>query len=208
MTIRIVIADDHPIVLAGLSKLFEAEPDLEVVAIAKDGNEALRFVRERRPDVLVLDMRMPGKNGLAVLSEMARDAIATRVVLLTAVESDELEAAIRLGVRGVLLKEMATAQIVEAVRVVHDGRSYIGESIARRASGQSAPRAPGTHPALTPREVQVAQMVADGLPSKHVAGRLAITEGTMKLHLHHIYSKLNVRGRVALIRYMQQNKLE
>lgn len=211
MTIRVVVADDHPIVLDGLAKLLQAEGDFEVVAAAKNGEEALRAVRSLVPDILVLDLRMPDKDGLAVLREMARDGLATKVVLLTAVESDEVLVAIRLGVRGVVLKDMALQHIVESVRTVHAGGRCIGESIARRVSSRSIERDIGTRSAtktLTPREVQVARMVADGLPSKHVAGKLAITEGTAKLHLHHIYSKLNVRGRVALIRYLQHNSLD
>lgn len=211
MTIRIVVADDHPIVLDGVARLLRAEEEFEVVASARDGEEALRAVRSLVPDILVLDLRMPGKDGLAVLREMAVDRLSTKVVLLTAVESDEVLVAVRLGVRGVVLKDMALSQIVDSIRAVHAGGRFIGESIAWRARHRSVERDAGNLPAtknLTPRELQVARMVADGLPSKHVAGKLAITEGTAKLHLHHIYSKLNVRGRVALIRYLQHNSLD
>jgi two-component system nitrate/nitrite response regulator NarL len=211
MTIRVVVADDHPVVLDGLGKLFAAEADLEVVASARNGEDALRAVRKFTPDVLVLDLRMPGKDGIAVLGEMRRDALATKVVLLTAMENDDVLVAIRLGVRGVVLKDMALRLLVECVRIVHGGGRWIEKSAANRAVDRLLQRESGIRMMtknLTPRELQVARMVADGLPSKHVAGRLAITEGTAKLHLHHIYSKLNVRGRMALVRYMQRNGLD
>lgn len=211
MTIRIAIADDHPVVLDGLAKLFAGERDFEVVASAKNGDEALRAVRKFIPDVLVLDLRMPGKDGIAVLGEMRRDGLPTKVVLLTAMENEDVLVAIRLGVRGVVLKDMALRLLVECVRIVHSGGRWIEKSVANRAVDRLLARESGIHTMtknLTPREVQVARMVADGLPSKHVAGRLAITEGTAKLHLHHIYSKLNLRGRMALVRYMQRNGLD
>lgn len=211
MTIRIVIADDHPVVLDGLARFFAAEQDLEVVASARNGDEALRAVRKFAPDVLVLDLRMPGKDGIAVLGEMRREALASKVVLLTAMENEDVLAAIRLGVHGVVMKDMALRLLVECIRIVHGGGRWIEKSAANRAVDRLLRRETGMRVMaknLTPREVQVARMVADGLPSKHVAGRLAITEGTAKLHLHHIYSKLNLRGRVALMRYMQSHGLD
>ena len=211
MTIRIVIADDHPVVLGGLLKLFSAEPDCEVVASTSNGEEALSAIRTLTPDVLVLDLRMPGKDGIAVLREMRRNNLSAKVVLLTAVENDDVLVAIRLGVQGVVTKDMALRLLVECVRIVHSGGRWIEKSAANRAVDRLLQRETGMRVMtknLTPREVQIARMVADGLPSKHVAGRLAITEGTAKLHLHHIYSKLNLRGRVALMRYMQSHGLD
>jgi DNA-binding NarL/FixJ family response regulator len=211
MTIRIVIADDHPVVLDGLAKLFAGERDFEVVATAKNGEEALRAVRKFAPDVLVLDLRMPGKDGICVLGEMRRDGLATKVVLLTAMENDDVLVAIRLGVRGVVLKDMALRLLVECVRIVHGGGRWIEKSAANRAVDRLLQRESGNRTIaknLTPREVQIARMVVEGLASKHVASRLAITEGTAKLHLHHIYSKLNLRGRIALMRYMQSQGLD
>ena len=211
MSIRIVIADDHPVVLDGLGKLFTGEPDFEVVASAKNGDEALRAVRKFAPDVLVLDMRMPGKDGIAVLGEMRRDGLGTNVVVLTATENEDVLSAIKLGVRGVVMKDMALRLLVECIRIVNSGGRWIEKSAANRAVDRLLQREAGMRTMtknLTPRELQIARMVADGLPSKHVAGKLAITEGTAKLHLHHIYSKLNLRGRIALIRYMQSHGLD
>jgi len=214
MTIRIVIADDHPVVLDGLAKLFAGERDFEVVATAVNGEEALRAVRKITSDVLTLDLRMPGKGGIAVLAEMQRDGLATKVVLLTAIQNEEVFVAINLGVHGVVLKDMALPLLVECIRVVHGGGRWIEKASATRAVNRMAGGVAqyvsgiGTTMKLTPRELQIARMVADGLPSKQVAGRLAITEGTAKLHLHHVYSKLNLHGRTALMRYAQCNPLE
>lgn len=211
MAIRVVIADDHPVVLAGLVHLFSAEGHFEVLATATNGIEALTAVREFRPDVLVLDLQMPGKDGVAVLGEMKRDRLPIKVVVLTAMETEDVLAAIRLGARGVVLKDMAVRFLIDCVRIVHSGGTWIEKSIAGRAvdrllQRESATRAIGQ--SLTPREVEVARMIAHGLPSKQVADKLAITVGTAKLHLHHIYSKLNLRGRMALMRYMQRNGLD
>jgi DNA-binding NarL/FixJ family response regulator len=211
MTIRIVIADDHPVVLDGLARLFGADRDFEVVASAVNGEATLRAVRKFTPDILVLDLRMPGKDGIAVLRDMRREELPTKVVLLTAVENDDLFTAIELGVRGVVLKDMALRLLVDCVRVVHAGGKWIEKATANRAVDRLLQREAGMSTvtkSLTPREVQIARMVADGLPSKRVAGKLAITEGTAKLHLHHVYSKLNLRGRMALVRYMQSHGLD
>ena len=211
MTIRLVIADDHPIVLDGLANLFAQERDFAVVASARNGDEALQAVRQFAPDILVLDLRMPKKDGIAVLGEMRRIGLTAKVVLLTAMDNEDVLDAIKLGVNGIVMKDMALRLLVECVRTVHGGGRWIEKSAANRAIDSLLRRESGMRTIarnLTPRETQIAHMVADGMPSKHVAGRLAITEGTAKLHLHHIYSKLNLRGRVALVRYMQRYGLD
>jgi len=208
--IRIVLADDHPIVLEGLAQLFATEPGFEVVARATDGDEALAAVRSHRPDILILDLRMPGRNGLEVLRELRREAIPTHVVVLTAAESGDLLEAIRLGVQGVVLKDMATKLLVRAVREVHAGGKWIEKDAATRALDTLLEReaaVEGFGDTLTPREVEVARLTAKGHANKVVAEKLAITEGTVKLHLHHIYEKLKLDGRMALARYLQSRGL-
>jgi two-component system nitrate/nitrite response regulator NarL len=211
MTIRLVLADDHPIVLNGLEQLLSLEKDCEVVARAKNGDEALQAVRQFQPDVLVLDLRMPGTDGLAVLEEMRREALPTRVVILSAMNSDDLFEAIRLGARGVVLKDMAPRLLMQCVRTVHAGGKWLEKGVATSAVDKLLEREAGTKAVaetLTPRELQVARMIAKGVPSKTVASRLAITEGTAKLHLHHVYEKLKVEGRVGLMRFMQSRGLD
>ena len=206
MPIRIVLADDHPIVLEGLAQLFAAEPGFDVVARVTNGDEALASVRKHRPDVLILDLRMPGKDGMEVLREMRRAALPTRIVVLTAMDSSDLLQAIRLGVQGVVLKDMATQLLVRAVREVHAGGKWIEKGIATRALDTLLDRegaAEGFGDTLTPREIEVARLTAKGHPNKIVAETLSITEGTVKLHLHHVYEKLHLDGRMALVRYLQ-----
>jgi two-component system nitrate/nitrite response regulator NarL len=211
MTIRLVLADDHPIVLNGLEQLLSLEKDCEVVARAKNGDEALQAVRQFQPDVLVLDLLMPGTDGLAVLEEMRREALRTRVVILSAMNSDDLFEAIRLGARGVVLKDMAPRLLMQCVRTVHAGGKWLEKGVATSAVDKLLEREAGTKAVaetLTPRELQVARMIAKGVPSKTVASRLAISEGTAKLHLHHVYEKLKVEGRVGLMRFMQSRGLD
>ena len=211
MTIRLVLADDHPIVLQGLEQLLSLEKDCEVVARAKNGDEALRAVRQFQPDVLVLDLRMPGTDGLAVLEEMRREALPTRVVILSAMNDDDLFEAIRLGARGVVLKDMAPRLLMQCVRTVHAGGKWLEKGVATCAVDKLLEREAGIKAVaetLTPRELQVARMIAKGVPSKTVASRLAISEGTAKLHLHHVYEKLKVEGRVGLMRFMHSRGLD
>jgi DNA-binding NarL/FixJ family response regulator len=211
MTIRLVLADDHPLVLDGIESLFRLEADLEIAARCQDGDETLRAVRQHEPDVLVLDIRMPGKDGLSVLREMREAGLATRVVFLTGgLTEDELAEAVRLGARGLVLKELAPRLLVQCVRQVHAGELWLEkrsvsaalETLLRREAWQSeAARL------LTPREIAVVKLVATGLRNKEIADRLFISEGTVKMHLHHIYQKIGVDSRTKLARYAQAKRL-
>jgi DNA-binding NarL/FixJ family response regulator len=206
MSIRLVLADDHPIVLDGLAQLCAMERDFEVVARATTGDEALELVRQLVPEILVLDLRMPGLDGFAVLRQMKREELSTRSVVLTALDRGQGLEALRLGARGVVLKHMAPRLFVQCVRAVHAGGHWVEKGVATHAAETLLKREAGIRvmaEALTPREIEIAQLIASGLSSKAVANELAIGEGTAKLHLHHIYEKLNLDGRVALVRYMQ-----
>ena len=206
MPIRLVVADDHPIVVNGLVQLFKLESDITVVACASNGAETLKAVQEHSPDVLVLDLRMPVMDGLAVIREMTLQKISTGVVVLTAAGDDDVLEAIELGVRGVVLKDLAPGLLVRAVREVYSGGTWIERGCASRAVDRLLQRDTASRKIakmLTPRELEVARMIAKGLPNKTVAERLQITEGTAKLHLHHIYEKLGLDGRMALAQYLQ-----
>jgi len=208
--IRLVLADDHPIVLDGLARLFAGESDCEVAAIAPDGERALCAVREHEPDILVLDLRMPRKDGLAVVREMKREGLATRIVLLTAMDNDDVVTAIRLGVKGIVLKDMASRLLVQCVRAVYAGGKWLEKSYATRAVEKLLKREEGMQDimkSLTPREWEIAHMITKGMHNKEIAAKLGIGEGTTKLHLHNIYTKLNVDGRVGLMQYMQRHGL-
>ena len=211
MTIRLVLADDHPIVLDGLESLFRLEADFEVVARCVTGEESLTAVRRHRPDVLLLDIHMPSKDGLTVLRELQREKLPTKVVLLAAVlEEEEVLDALRLGVRGMLLKELAPQMVVRCVRKVYAGEQWIETHAFGRALQTLLQREAGEREAaslLTPREIEMVRMVARGLRNKELSERLAITEGTVKIHLHNIYKKVKVESRVELILYAQSKKL-
>ena len=203
--IRLVIADDHPIVLDGLEALFGLEPDFEVLARCHSGTEVVPAVRTHQPDVLLLDLRMPGMDGLAVLRALREERLATRVVMLGAMfEEDQVIEALRLGVRGLVLKELAPPLLVQCIRQVHAG----GQWIEQQASGMAleallrrdAARREETD-LLTPRELDLVRLAASGLRNKDLAGRLGISVGTVKMHLHNVYRKLGVDGRVALAVY-------
>ena len=211
MSIRLVLADDHPPILQGLTLLLRQEPDLEVLAVCRDGEETLQAVRQFQPDVLILDILMPGKDGLAVLRELRQLEIPTRVILLTAaIDEDNLLEAMRLGVGGVVLKEMAVPLLIQCVRKVYAGDQWLERHSIGRAMEKMLRREAGTREVaklLTPRELEIVRLAASGLRNKEIASRLKISEGTVKIHLHRSYEKLHVDSRIALLRYAQTKGL-
>ncbi|HXT20274.1 MAG TPA: response regulator transcription factor, partial [Thermoanaerobaculia bacterium] len=187
--IRVVLADDHRMVLEALEQLLGFERDLEVVATCIDGHEALAAVERLRPDLLVLDLRMPRLDGVGVLRQLAPDT-NTRVVVLTAgLDEHEVVEAIRLGARGVVLKEMASRQLLQCLRKVHAGEQWLEtrsvtaalESMMRRERGTSE-----LSRLLTPRELAIVRMLVQGLRNKEIGEQLHIGEGTVKTHLHNV----------------------
>lgn len=207
MAIRLVLADDHPLILEALESLFRLNEGFEVVAMCRNGVEALDAVRLHRPDILILDLRMPEKSGLDVLREMSGEALPTRTVLLAGTLDDaEMIEALRLGVGGVVLKEMASASIVLCVRKVHAGEPWLEKRTAARALDKLMRRESGAREAaglLTPRELEIVQRLCRGLRNKEIAFQLSISEHTVKVHLRNIYAKLGVDGRLALVRYAE-----
>ena len=211
MTVHLALADDHPIVLDGLESLFRLEPDFQVAARCINGEETLVAVRRHRPDILILDLRMPRGDGLEILRTLRREKLPTKVVLLAAaLEEDEILDALRLGVRGVVLKELAPQLLVECVRKVHAGEQWLEKQLSSRVLETLLRREAGGRAAssvLTPREIEIVRMVASGLRNRELARRLGVTEGTVKIHLHNIYKKLKVQSRVELVLHAQSNKL-
>jgi two-component system, NarL family, nitrate/nitrite response regulator NarL len=211
MAIRLVIVDDHPLILEALAVLFRSEEDFEVVAVCTQGLEALEAVRRHRPDVLVLDLRMPGVSGLDVLRTIAAEKLPTRTVLLTAmIEDGEMLEAVRLGVSGMILKEMAPASVVQCVRKVHAGETWLEKRSVARALEKMVRRESGAREIsglLTPRELEMVRMIGRGLRNKEIASQMSISEQTVKVHLSRIYAKLGVDGRLALLRYAEDKGL-
>ncbi len=211
MPITLVLADDHPIILDALENLCDQEKDFNVVARCVNGEETLQAVRKHRPDILVLDIRMPKKSGLDVLRLMKQENLPTRVVVLTAaLDEDEVVEALNLGVAGVVLKEMAPNLLVQCIRKVHAGEQWLEKRSVGRALEKMLQREASARllvGTLTPREVEIVRMVATGLRNKEIADKLSITEGTVKIHLHNVYEKLGVDSRLALTLYAQEKGL-
>ena len=211
MPIRLVVADDHPIVLQGLQHLFDRQADFEVVATCTDTDATIDAVRSRRPDVLVLDLRMPGQGGLGVLRALEHAGARCPTVLLTAAVTDaEVMEAVRLGASGLVLKESPPDTLLDCIRRVHDGGEWIDGDTASRAVRGVIAREEATRAAaetLTPRELEIVRMVAQGLRNKTIAERLSISEGTVKVHLHNIYEKLEIGGRLELVLCAQRKGL-
>jgi two-component system, NarL family, nitrate/nitrite response regulator NarL len=200
--ISIVIADDHPILRDGLRKLLEAEDGFVVVGEAASGHEALEGARRLAPDLLLLDLMMPGPPGLDVIRTLTQEAPATRTLVLTAnIESDDLVQALQFGARGVVLKEAATQTLLKAIRVVVAGQYWIGpEGVGDLVASLRARSKPtsGRPFGLTTREVEVVRSVTRGWTNKEIAQHLTLSEETVKHHLTKIFSKLNVSNRLEL----------
>jgi DNA-binding NarL/FixJ family response regulator len=209
--IRVILADDHRILLDGLNHLMGLEEDFEVVCCCTSGQEALKKIREFRPDILILDLCMPEMGGLHVLRELQREELGIKAILLAdeLTEDDMLEA-MRLGVRGILLKEMGSMQLMQCVRKVYAGEEWLEKKAAARALEKVLRRefaAQQLSRNLTARELQMVKMVTNGLSNKETARKLSITEGTVKIHLHNIYQKLELKGRMQLMLYAQNEGL-
>jgi DNA-binding NarL/FixJ family response regulator len=211
MPVTLVLADDHPIILDALENLFRSERDFEVVARCTTGDETLEAVRKHQPDVLVLDIRMPETDGLDVLREMKKQKITSRVVILTAgLDDHEVLDAIRLGVSGFVLKEMAPEALVECIRKVHAGGRWLERTSLQQAMEKALVFEEGARQIaeiLTRREIEITRLVAGGLRNRDIAKKLFISEGTVKIHLHRIYEKLNVDSRLALSLYARDKGL-
>ena len=209
--LRIVLADDHPIVLGGLAQLLSLERDIEIVARCTNGNDALDALRRERPDILITDLVMPGHGGLDLARIIAAESLPTRAVILTArITGDEVLEAMRAGVAGILLKETAPAQILECIHRVATGEQWMDPIVGRRTLDGMLRRQSATERAaslLTPRELEVVRMVANGHRNREIADALHISEGTVKAHLRTIFEKLHVSSRMKLSLYAREHSL-
>jgi two-component system NarL family response regulator len=194
-SIRVLVADDHPIVRDGIIANLEAQTDMIVVAEAGDGVEALSLIKEHSPDVVILDLRMPGMDGLDVIAQLNSQKLSSKVIIMTTFESEEdVHRSIRAGARGYLLKDSSQEEILDAIRRVSIGETYLPARIVQKvAEGMRKPE-------LSPREIEVLQCVADGKSNKEIGVQLFIAEGTVKTHVKSLLEKLEVVGRTAAIR--------
>jgi DNA-binding NarL/FixJ family response regulator len=197
VTIRLLIADDHPVVRDGLSGMFATDPDFEVVGEAGDGAEAVRLAVELTPDVILMDLRMPGTDGVAAITELARRSVPVRVLVLTTYDTDSyVLPAIEAGATGYLLKDAPRAELLRAVRAAAAGQGVLSPSVATRLMSRVRTPAPEL---LSQRELEVLELVAAGTTNRDAAVRLFISEATVKTHLLHIYTKLGVTDRASAV---------
>jgi DNA-binding NarL/FixJ family response regulator len=195
--IRLVIADDHPVVRDGLSGMFASDPGFEVLGEASDGAEALRLAQTLRPDVILMDLRMPGMDGVTAIGELARLGVPVRVLVLTTYDTDSyVLPAIEAGATGYLLKDAPRDELLRAVRSAALGEAVLAPSVAARLMSRF--RAPAAGP-LSQRELKVLELVAAGSTNRDAAARLFISEATVKSHLLNIYGKLGVSDRAAAV---------
>ncbi|GIH59707.1 response regulator [Microbispora siamensis] len=200
--IRVVVADDHLVVRTGFAELLGSQPDFSVVATAADGAQAVGVCRELRPDVVVMDIRMPVMDGIEATRRLAGSG--TRVLILTTFDLDEyVYDALRAGAGGFLLKDVTAERLFDAVRVVAAGDALLAPAITRRLIGEFARLRPMPEPAvpaaLTPRETQVLRLMAEGLSNSEIAARLTVTEETVKTHVSRVLGKLGLRDRTQAV---------
>ncbi|MET8335744.1 response regulator transcription factor [Streptosporangium canum] len=194
--IRLLIADDHPIVRDGIRGMFAGDPGFEVLAEAGDGAQAVELARALNPDVILMDLRMPKMDGVMAIKELARLGVAARVLVLTTYDTDkDVLPAVEAGATGYLLKDTRRDDLIRAVRTAARGEAVLSPSVATRLLGQV--RAPAD--LLSARELEVLELIAQGTTNREVAARLFISEATVKSHLLHIYTKLGVNDRAAAV---------
>jgi DNA-binding NarL/FixJ family response regulator len=195
--IGLLIVDDHPVVRNGLSSMFERDQGFEVLGEAADGAEAVRLAQELRPDVILMDLRMPGMDGVAAITELGKLGSPARVLVLTTYDTDShVLPAIEAGATGYLLKDAPHAELLRAVRAAAHGEAVLSPAVAARLMNRV--RTPSAGP-LSQRELEVLGLVAAGSTNKEAAATLFITEATVKTHLLNIYGKLGVSDRAAAV---------
>jgi DNA-binding NarL/FixJ family response regulator len=206
---RIIVADDHPVVRSGFAALLDTQPDFAVVGTACDGAEAVRICRDLQPDVVLMDVRMPGMDGIEATRQLTGSVQngGPRILILTTFDLDEyVYDALRAGASGFLLKDVTAERLFDAVRVVAAGEALLAPTVTRRLISEFTRLRP--HPAdpsaaglatLTPRETQVLRLVAEGLSNLELAARLMVTEETVKTHVSRVLSKLGLRDRTQAV---------
>jgi DNA-binding NarL/FixJ family response regulator len=191
--IRVLCVDDHPLIRKGIASILANEPDMELVAEAADGSEAIRSYREHQPDVTLMDLRMPDVDGIAATRAIRSEFPDARIIALTSYDGDQdIYRALDAGVRGYLLKEAVHANVLHAIRTVHLGRRLMPPEVADRLG--YFPK-----PALTPRETEVLTLVAEGLGNREIADRLGTASGTVKIHVQNILDKLGAADRTQAV---------
>jgi two-component system response regulator NreC len=211
MPVRILIVDDHGVLRAGLRALLSAEFDLEVVGEAVHGLEALNIASKLKPNVILLDLSMPGPSGIEVARELKQKLPEIRILILTVHEDETLlQEAIRAGASGYILKRAVESELIDAIRAVSRGEVYVHPAMTRALLNTLAP-VPASHGAsaepLTPREIEVLRLIAQGHTNRQMADLLSISIRTVESHRSNLMNKLGLRSRVDLVRYAKEHKI-
>jgi DNA-binding NarL/FixJ family response regulator len=192
--IRILIVDDHPVVCSGLTSMLSIQAGLEVMGSAASGEEAIAMVQRDCPDLMLLDLRMPGMDGIAVLNALKQMEHVPRVMVLTSFEKEEdIYRAVRAGAHGYLLKDTSESEMIAAINIVHSGKRYIPRHIAARLTDRMM------RSDLTARELQILELLAQGSTNKQIAGSLSISDNTVRHHVNNIMEKLQVSDRTEAV---------
>ncbi|HEY3561634.1 MAG TPA: response regulator transcription factor [Kribbella sp.] len=203
MSLRVVVADDQTVVREGLVTLLKLLPGIDVVAAASDGREAVQLVAEHDPDVLLVDLRMPHVDGVEATRQVRTDHPRTEVVVLTTYSDDDsVLSALRAGARGFLTKDADAESIGRALEAAANGQSILDADVQRRLiEGAAAKPVAVTDSGLTPRELEVLRLIAEGLSNTEIARRLVVSEATVKTHINHLFAKANLRDRAQAVAY-------
>ncbi len=210
--IRVLIADDHPIFRDGLKKLLSLEADLQVIGEAQNGQQTVELVEKLQPDILLLDLKMPGINGIEALAQLQNKLKNTRVIVLTASdEEQEILQVMRLGTAGVVRKQTATEMLIKSIRAVASGEiwldSQLTAAVMREFSEPTQPKGEPAKSLLSGREREIVVLVSQGFRNKEIAEKMFISEQTVKNHLHNIFDKLGVSDRLELALYAIHKKI-
>ena len=206
VTIRVVLVDDHSVVRTGLAQLLGGAGDIEVVGQAGDGREAIEVVRETRPDVVVMDLQMPGMDGVEATRQILGQGLGAEVVVLTSFsDSSRIVAALDAGAVGYLLKDADPEDVLDGVRAVSRGESPIDPKVARRLLSARSETSTSGDVQLTKREAEVLGLVRDGLANKQIARRLGISERTVKAHLTSVFQRIGVADRTQAALWAERN---
>ncbi|GAA3090996.1 DNA-binding NarL/FixJ family response regulator [Kribbella aluminosa] len=203
MSLRVVVADDQTVVRDGLVTLLKLLPGIDVIAAASDGREAVELVAEHDPDVLLVDLRMPTMDGVEATRQVRTGYPRTEVVVLTTYSDDDsVMAALKAGARGFLTKDADAESIGRALEAAADGQSILDADVQRRLiEGTTATPKPPTDSGLTPRELEVLRLIAEGLSNTEIARHLVVSEATVKTHINHLFAKANLRDRAQAVAY-------
>jgi len=192
--IRVLVADDHTIVRGGVSQILNEQPDIQVVAEAADGTSAVELYRQQRPDVSLVDLRMPGLDGVQVVEKVRRESADAVLIVLTTFDTDEdIDRALTAGAKAYLLKDVSPSELVSCVRTVHQGGTWVSPAVASKLVARM------TRVQLTLREMAVLRLVATGNSNREIGETLSISEGTVKIHLTHLFEKLGATSRTEAV---------